>query len=126
MSETVSGQAAGGATTTERRARLGRRRCESRGAEPHYVLRLYVAGGSTASRRATENVTTFCEQHLKGHYELETIDIYQQPALAQRAAIIAVPTLVRLSPSPARRVIGDLSRAERVLAGLDLLSKPVN
>lgn len=86
--------------------------------ESRFILRLYVAGATPASRRAVENVKALCEQRLKGRYQLEIIDIYQQPELAQGVQIVAVPTLVKLMPSPLRRLIGDMSKADRVLLGL--------
>lgn len=85
-----------------------------------YVLRLYVTGMTPRSTRAVENVRTICEEHLHGRYDLEVIDIYQQPTLAKGEQIIAAPTLVKKLPLPLRRVIGDLSNTERVLLGLDL------
>lgn len=84
------------------------------------VLQLFVAGMMPLSMRAIENVKKICEEHLKGHYELEVIDLYQQPHLARGEQIIAVPTLIRKLPLPSRRIIGDMSKTERVLAGLDL------
>jgi len=89
-------------------------------AAERYVLRLYVTGMTPRSTRAVENVRTICEEHLHGRYELEVIDIYQQPALAKGEQIVAAPTLVKKLPLPLRRVIGDLSNTERVLLGLDL------
>ena len=83
-----------------------------------YAFRLYVAGATPASIRAITNVKGFCEQRLTGRYQLEVIDIYQQPHLAESAQIIAVPTLFRAHPTPMRRLIGDFSRSERVLTGL--------
>lgn len=85
-----------------------------------YVLRLYVTGMTPRSTRAVENVRTICEKHLHGRYDLEVIDIYQQPTLAKGEQIIAAPTLVKKLPLPLRRIIGDLSSTERVLVGLDL------
>jgi circadian clock protein KaiB len=85
-----------------------------------YVLRLYVTGMTPRSTRAVENVRTICEEHLHGRYDLEVIDIYQQPTLAKGEQIIAAPTLVKKLPLPLRRVIGDLSNTDRVLLGLDL------
>jgi circadian clock protein KaiB len=85
-----------------------------------YVLRLYVTGMTPRSTRAVENVRTVCEEHLHGRYDLEVIDIYQQPTLAKGEQIIAAPTLIKKLPLPLRRVIGDLSSTERVLLGLDL------
>ncbi len=72
------------------------------------------------STRAVENVRAICEQHLQGRYDLEVIDIYQQPTLARGEQIIAAPTLIKKLPLPLRRVIGDLSSTERVLLGLDI------
>jgi circadian clock protein KaiB len=88
--------------------------------EDHYVLRLYVTGMTARSRRAIENVRKICEAHLQGRYELEVIDIYQQPVLAKGDQIIAAPTLIKQLPAPLRRIIGDMSSTERVLLGLDL------
>ena len=85
-----------------------------------YVLRLYVTGMTPRSMRAIENVRAICEEHLQGRYELEVIDIYQQPVLAKGEQIVAAPTLIKKLPAPLRRIIGDLSNEERVLIGLDL------
>ena len=85
-----------------------------------YLLRLYVTGATPASTRAITNLKGLCEQHLKGRYELEVIDIFQQPVLAKGDQIVAAPTLVKLLPLPLRRFIGDLSDAEGVLLGLDV------
>jgi circadian clock protein KaiB len=88
-----------------------------------YVLRLYVTGTTPASSRAIERVRSICEEHLLGRYELEVIDLYQKPALAKDEQIIAAPTLIRVLPAPLRRFIGDLSKVEKVLFGLDLREK---
>ena len=88
--------------------------------EKHYVLRLYVTGTTPQSARAIANVKKLCEEYLKGRYELEVIDLYQQPQLAQGEQIIAAPTLIKKLPLPLRRIIGDMSKTERVLVGLDL------
>lgn len=85
-----------------------------------YVLRLYVTGMTARSTRAIENVRTICETHLHGRYDLEVIDVYQQPALAKGEQIVAAPTLIKKLPLPLRRIIGDMSSSERVLLGLDL------
>lgn len=90
---------------------------------PHYGLRLYVAGMTPRSARAIANIKEICEEHLKGRFTLEVIDIYQQPVLAEGDQIIAVPTLLKKLPPPLRRLIGDLSDRERVLIGLDLKPK---
>lgn len=107
----------------ERRPRdvLGDRDASGRGS---YVLRLYVTGASSVSRRAIERVRHLCETKLKGRYELEVIDIYQRPALAKDEQIVATPTLIRVLPAPLRRFIGDLSKADGVIFGLDLREKP--
>lgn len=85
-----------------------------------YILRLYVAGQTTKSVRAISNLKRICEEYLSDRYELEVIDLYQQPQLAEGDQIIAVPTLIKELPEPLRRVIGDLSDTEKVLVGLDL------
>jgi circadian clock protein KaiB len=89
-----------------------------------YVLRLFVTGMTPRSTRAVEKVRAICDEYLRGRYELEVIDIYQQPALATGGQIIAAPTLVRILPLPLRRVIGDMSSAEHVMRGLDLAPAP--
>jgi circadian clock protein KaiB len=86
----------------------------------HFALGLYITGTTPQSVRAVANVKKICEEHLKGHYELEVIDLYQQPQLAQSEQIIATPTLIKKLPLPLRRIIGDLSNTERVLTGLNL------
>lgn len=88
-----------------------------------YVLKLYVAGMNERSSEAIENVTATCERHLKGRYDLEVIDIYQQPTLAQGEQIVAVPTLLKKLPWPLRRIIGNLAAEDRLLIGLDLKQK---
>lgn len=85
-----------------------------------YLLRLYVTGSTPHSMRAIENIKKICEEHLKGRYELEVIDLYQKPNLANGEQIIAAPTLIKKLPQPLRRIIGDMSNTERVLVGLDL------
>ncbi|MBP7528899.1 MAG: circadian clock KaiB family protein [Syntrophorhabdaceae bacterium] len=85
-----------------------------------YVLRLYVAGTTARSSNAILNIKKICEEHLKGRYELEVIDIYQQPTLAKGEQIIAAPTLVKKLPLPLRKFIGSMNDADRILVGLDL------
>lgn len=89
-------------------------------AEEVWHLRLYVAGQSPKSLHAIANLTTLCEEHLTGHYEIEIIDLIENPSLARSDEIVAIPTLVRLLPPPLRKIIGDLSNTERVLVGLRL------
>jgi circadian clock protein KaiB len=88
--------------------------------EQRYALRLFIAGMTPLSVRAIANVKKLCEERLLGRYELEVVDLYQQPQLARGEQIIATPTLIKILPLPARRIIGDMSNTERVLAGLDL------
>jgi circadian clock protein KaiB len=85
-----------------------------------WKLRLYVAGQTPKSIRAFTNLETLCEEHLKGSYRLEVIDLLEQPQLARGDQIVAIPTLVRKLPPPVRKIIGDLSDTERVLVGLDV------
>src|SRR5512146_1048922 len=88
-----------------------------------YLLRLYVAGINPKSSAAIRSITQICEEHLKDRYELEVIDIYQQPTLAKGEQIIAAPTLIKKLPTPLRRFIGNLSDKDRILVGLDLKPK---
>lgn len=83
------------------------------------LLRLYVAGATDRSRQAILRARQLCETELKGNYELEVIDVYQQPILARDGQIIAVPTLVRDFPKPVRRLIGDLTKATGLFVGLE-------
>jgi circadian clock protein KaiB len=91
------------------------------GTEERTLLRLYIAGQSPKSLRAIENLTVICEEHLAGKYEIEVIDLLEQPRLAKGDQIVAVPTLIRALPEPVRRIIGDLSDTDRVLVGLQLV-----
>jgi len=85
-----------------------------------YVMRLYITGSTPNSTRAIANVRHICEEYLDGRYDLEVLDIARNPALAADAQIIAAPTLVRISPLPVRRFIGDMSRRDSILLGLGL------
>ena len=84
------------------------------------MLRLYVTGITPRSARAIANIKEICDEYLKGLHALQVIDLDQQPVLAERDQIVAVPTLIKKLPPPLRRIIGDLSDRERVLIGLDL------
>jgi circadian clock protein KaiB len=86
-----------------------------------YVLRLYVSGMTPRSARAVANLQAICSEYLDGRYDLEVVDIYQQPVLTKGEQIIAAPTLIKKLPLPMRRIIGDMSNKERVLLGLDLV-----
>ena len=88
--------------------------------EKKYLLRLYVAGATPKSTQAIMNIKKICEEHLSGRYDLEVIDIYQQPTLAKGEQIIAAPTLVKKLPPPLRRFIGSMADMERILVGLDV------
>lgn len=92
----------------------------ARTSKQRYTLRLYVSGATPCSSRAIEHVKTLCEEHLPGRYDLEVVDVYQQPALTEDDRILATPTLVRRLPLPARRLVGDLSDPERVLERLNI------
>jgi circadian clock protein KaiB len=85
-----------------------------------YILRLYVTGTTSRSALAITNLKSICEEYLEGRYELEMIDLYLKPGLAKEDQIIAAPTLIKKSPLPFRRIIGDMSDKEKVLLGLDL------
>ena len=86
-----------------------------------YILRLFITGILPNSVRAVKNINAICEQYLKGRYELEIIDIYQQPSLSLTENIIAVPVLIKKFPLPEERVIGDLSDTKKVLKELNLV-----
>ena len=97
---------------------------ERAGAPPpdeRYIRRLFVTGMTSRSSRAVSNLKAICEEHLEGRYDLEVIDIYQQPVLTRGEQIVAAPTLIKKLPLPMRRIIGDMSNRERVLLGLDLI-----
>jgi len=85
-----------------------------------FELRLYIAGQTPKSMLALQNLRRYCEEHLKGKYRIEIIDLFINPQLAEGDQILAIPTLVRRFPEPVRKIIGDLSNEERVLIGLDL------
>jgi circadian clock protein KaiB len=86
-----------------------------------YVLRLYVTGMTSRSTRAVNNLRVICDEYLEGRYDLEVIDIYQQPVLTRGEQIVAAPTLIKKLPLPMRRIIGDMSNRDGVLLGLDLV-----
>lgn len=88
--------------------------------EETYLLRLFISGMTPRSVRAVEKIKQVCRTHLQGRYDLEVIDIYQQPELGKREQIIAVPTLIKKLPVPLRKFIGDFSDTEKILVGLGL------
>jgi circadian clock protein KaiB len=114
-SSAASKRSVGGAGRLERAGSLA---CKTR-----YVLQLYIGGSNTKSARAVESIKQFCEQHLQNRYDLEIIDIFQQPNLARTAQIVAAPTLIKRLPLPLRRLIGDLSSQEVVFLALDLRAR---
>ena len=87
-----------------------------------YELKLYVTGTSPRSGQAIANVRALCEEYLTGRYDLEVIDIYQQPAVAVSEQIVAAPTLIKKFPAPTRRMIGDLSNRDKILVGLNIVA----
>ena len=89
-----------------------------------YILRLYVAGSTPQSSRAITNLKTICETHLKDRYVLTVLDLYEQQERAEDDEIVVAPTLIRQLPLPVRRLVGDLSQTESVLAALDLTPAP--
>lgn len=96
---------------------------EPAGEGERWCLRLYVAGRSPKCIAAFENLKRFCDEHMAGRYEIEVIDLVENPRLAKDDQIIAIPTLVRKLPEPLRKVIGDLSNTERMLVGFDIKSR---
>ena len=86
----------------------------------HWNLRLYVAGKSPKSMAALRNLRALCETYLAGRFSIEVIDVFEHPEVARTDQIVAIPTLIRRLPEPIKKIIGDLSRQERVLVGLDL------
>lgn len=86
----------------------------------HYKLRLFITGSTPRSTRAIANMRKICEENLHGRYDLEVVDVYENPDATKELQVIATPTLIKILPEPLRRIIGDLSDREKVLAGLDL------
>jgi circadian clock protein KaiB len=89
-----------------------------------YVLKLYITGASPNSTRAVNNIKIFCEKYLRNRYDLEVIDIYQQPLMAQNEQVIALPLLIKSFPLPKKRLIGNMSDTVKVLKGLGLHDIP--
>jgi circadian clock protein KaiB len=90
----------------------------------HYSLRLFISGSTPRSTRAVASIRSLCEEHLPGRYDLEVIDIYQQPEHAVVAQIIAAPTLIKQLPLPLRRFIGNLSDRKKMLVALNIVGDP--
>jgi circadian clock protein KaiB len=102
---------------------VGAREYVARQRDEVWDLRLYVAGQSPKSLNALANLTALCEEHLPGRYEIEIVDLVEDPSRARTDDILAIPTLVRRLPAPLRKIIGDLSNFERVIVGLRLPSE---
>ena len=103
--------------TMEFEAALERQKTEK------YVLRLYIAGNSPRSQIAVENVTKICEEFLMGRYELEVVDIYHDTSKNPDDLVLAAPTLIKKLPLPLRKVIGDMTKTDKVIVGLDLVPR---
>jgi circadian clock protein KaiB len=106
------------AKKTKEKKRISGKAVPRKGAK--WELRLYVAGQTPRSLTAFANLKIICEEHLKGEYSLDVIDLLENPQLAKGDQILAIPTLVRKLPEPMKKIIGDLSNTERVLVGLDI------
>jgi circadian clock protein KaiB len=85
-----------------------------------YSLRLYIVGENTRSRLALANLKEMCEERLKGRYQIDVIDLAKDPQMARKDKILAVPTLIRQEPSPQKRIVGDMSNKQKLLAGLEI------
>lgn len=105
---------------TKAAAKKTSKKGKAKDVEEKYILQLFVAGILPNSIRAIENINSICEKYLAGRYELEIIDIHQQPHLAFASDIIAIPALIKKSPLPEERMIGDLSDIKSVLIGLHI------
>jgi circadian clock protein KaiB len=95
------------------------------GSPPQFHLTLYISGGSPRAELAVANLRQICDHELRGQYELEVVDVLEEPERAEEAKILATPTLIKQLPPPLRRVIGDLSDKEKVLFGLALQPSPI-
>lgn len=102
------------------RAGKGERAARSARKNSLYILRLYITGSTPRAKAAVMKVKSFCEEHLKNNYELDIIDIYQQPSRAKDEQIIAAPTLIKKLPRPLQRLVGDFSSTDRVMSALGL------
>ena len=96
------------------------KRAPERTARKEWTLRLYIAGTTLKALSALSNLKTICEEHLKGRYDIEVVDLLKSPQLGIGDQILATPTLVRVLPKPIKKIIGNLANSERVLVGLDL------
>jgi circadian clock protein KaiB len=105
---------------TKNTAATRARKRTAKRASTRYALRLYITGQTPRSRRSVENLRALCDKYIPGQFDLEVVDIYQQPAMATAGQIIAAPTLIKSVPPPLRRLVGDFSDQNRVILGLDI------
>jgi circadian clock protein KaiB len=105
-------------------AKKRERAARSQDAGITYVLRLFITGSTPRAKAAVMRVKSFCEEHLKNHYQLDVIDIYQQPSFAREEQVIAAPTLIKKRPHPSKRLVGDFSKTDRVKSALGLDPQP--
>ena len=99
---------------------MTRSSANGKGGRENYILRLYISGATALSARAVVNARKICDDHLKGRYRLEVLDIADNVAMAMKDQIVAAPTLVKVAPAPLRRFIGDMSNVEGFLQRLGL------
>lgn len=109
-----------GAATKRNRAGASTRKNVAKRAAARYTLRLYITGQTPRSRQSVENLRVLCDKYIPNQFDLEVVDIYQQPAMAAAGQIIAAPTLIKSMPLPLRRLVGDFSDQHRVILGLDI------
>jgi len=112
------------ATVATKKAVTAKRRPVKKNSAEFWQLRLYIAGQTPNSIAAIANLKKICEERLQGRYRIEVIDLLEKPQLAKGDQIVAIPTLVRKLPTPMKKIIGNLSKAERALVGLDLQPAP--
>jgi circadian clock protein KaiB len=98
------------------------KRIAKKKAPPEHVFRLFVSGLTPRSQSAISHLHEYCERHLAGRHRIEVVDLYQSPERAVQEQIVATPTLLKVSPEPQRRLIGDLSQEDRFLRGIDIRS----
>jgi circadian clock protein KaiB len=108
------------AINARKRSVSGAQKKAAKGSGPRYVLRLYITGQTPRSLQSVENLRALCDKYLTNQFDLEVVDIYQQPAMAAAGQIIAAPTLIKSMPLPLRRLVGDFSDQNRVILGLDI------
>ncbi|HTC66517.1 MAG TPA: circadian clock KaiB family protein [Candidatus Acidoferrum sp.] len=108
------------ATTAQKRTASSRQKSTAKRSAVRYALRLYITGQTPRSLQSVENLRALCDKYIPNQFDLEVVDIYQQPAMAAAGQIIAAPTLIKSMPLPLRRLVGDFSDQNRVILGLDI------